>query len=410
MKAVVAQPLRRRLARICLIGLAVAVPWSISLAEVFAAGALVIPLIPPRRPLSRAARWIACLWTIYILWNIAGCLLGPLPKEGLLAGRTLLWGYLPFAAALFFEDDPEGSESRLWFASLTASLLAYGVVDFVRLALHLAHGGVLREFGRMTASQLLLVGSIAAGAFALASEGRRARRLWAGAFAVLSVAMALQFKRGAWASWWIVVASMAAITGRRRAIVLLVAVAIASVFVPSVRHRWAETSAELSADGSSRGALWTTVAPYLLRDYPMGVGPDNTRALLLRSYDEKLAPTISHMHCTPLQILVESGPGGLITWLLWWGSLFFIGIRRWRSTRASPESAVVLAFCGVFLGLFLNGWVEYNFGDTEIALISYVLAGILLASPVPGRSPPAASKTPASRDPQGEGAPRRNPG
>ena len=64
---------------------------------------------------------------------------------------------------------------------------------------------------------------------------------------------------------------------------------------------------------------------------------------------------------------------GLAAFLLW---IFALLKLAWQN---ASESAIALGIFAALLSSQIAGLLEYNFGDSEIKLIYFVLAGILIA-------------------------------
>jgi O-antigen ligase len=90
---------------------------------------------------------------------------------------------------------------------------------------------------------------------------------------------------------------------------------------------------------------------------------------------------VGHLHSTPLQLAVERGIPALVAWLLLVG---LYGRMLWRLGRVPVfeswiERGLVLGALGGLAGFFLSGLVHYNLGDSEVAMIFYLIMGLTLA-------------------------------
>jgi len=90
---------------------------------------------------------------------------------------------------------------------------------------------------------------------------------------------------------------------------------------------------------------------------------------------------MGHMHSNLLEIALERGVPALIVWLI------FLGIYArmlWRLARNPViddwvERGVVLGALGGLCGFFTSGVVHYNWGDSEVVMIFYLIVGLTLA-------------------------------
>jgi putative inorganic carbon (HCO3(-)) transporter len=115
------------------------------------------------------------------------------------------------------------------------------------------------------------------------------------------------------------------------------------------------------------------------REHPwLGVGPGGVK----RSYPQYALPeavrkSTSHIHSSPLQILVERGVVGLTAWLSIW-VVFFVS--TWRLLRRldeyERERSIVVGSLAAITGFLVTGLTEWSFGDAEVALVAWTLAAL----------------------------------
>jgi O-antigen ligase len=89
---------------------------------------------------------------------------------------------------------------------------------------------------------------------------------------------------------------------------------------------------------------------------------------------------IGHLHSTPLQLAFERGVPALIAWIVW----MFLYLRMlWRNFRRKdlewPECGLLLGALGGAIGFLASGLVHYNWGDSEVVMIFYLVMGLSLA-------------------------------
>jgi len=89
---------------------------------------------------------------------------------------------------------------------------------------------------------------------------------------------------------------------------------------------------------------------------------------------------MGHMHSDYLQIALERGVPTLIAWLVLLG---IYAAMLWRTRlRASKEDwigrGIVLGALGGLLGFMSSGAVHYNWGDSEVVMIFYLIMGLSL--------------------------------
>jgi O-antigen ligase len=85
-----------------------------------------------------------------------------------------------------------------------------------------------------------------------------------------------------------------------------------------------------------------------------------------------------HFHSTPLQIAVETGLPALFLWLfvVWrYGKALFDTIKRETKTF---EKGVLLGAFGGLIGFLASGIFHYNLGDSEVAMVFFLIMGLSL--------------------------------
>jgi O-antigen ligase len=87
------------------------------------------------------------------------------------------------------------------------------------------------------------------------------------------------------------------------------------------------------------------------------------------------------MHSNLLQIALERGVPALLLWLAF---LSIYARTLWRSIRSSAklewiERGILLGALGGLAGFFTSGLVHYNWGDSEVVMVLYMIMGLALA-------------------------------
>ena len=334
------------------------------------------------------------------------------PEKGLGKLDKLVWFMgLPVAASVV------DSRARLW---QVLRALIYGLAlqalricilnplnalaiserfEKTRMARHFPFVQELIQQGSMTDGQRLMLGLVGAialvmGAGALARLGTRRLKLavgrepagetatarlwnvqiplWPLLIALLAAAEILVMKRGSWFSTAIV---LVALGGRRLlrwrwllpTIILLGALAVG---VAPIRQRLAHIRTEFSTSSGGRLAMWTAVAPVMLKEHPWGIGYRAMTNERMREIAPQIERDRDHLHSNFVEMAVSLGWAGLALYLIWMVCLL-------RDALASDTKPQPLFW--MILALFLNGLVEYNFGDAEIVILLGMLGGLAAA-------------------------------
>ena len=236
------------------------------------------------------------------------------------------------------------------------------------------------------AEALQLVGSLAFGLLILVPGALFARRrlLLAAALALISMAQFLTVTRASWVGFALSAAMIVLVGASRKVIIICILVAIplaaGGVFYLQQKRNVAFVDAK---DGSTtwRTAVWREAVGVLVsepRHLAVGIGMDSIKKHWQDwgMFDKGHLP-MGHMHSNPLAFAFERGIPTLIAWIIWM-SLYLRML--WRGVRmtASPwlERGIMLGCLGGTVGFLAAGLVHYNWGDSEVVMIFYLLMGI----------------------------------
>lgn len=219
------------------------------------------------------------------------------------------------------------------------------------------------------------------------------KRSWLGLALVVGLtgflaALLLTVTRAVWLGCLISSALILVLTLRRRSIIVVATLAIplilAGLFV--LQQKRNVGFIDRSDDSTTwRGIVWTEGANLLVsspRHLLVGIGMDSIkkRAKQWGLFDHGRIP-MGHMHSNFLQIALERGVPALLLWLAF---LFVYARTLWRRIREGAnvtwmERGVLLGALGGLVGFFVSGVVHYNWGDSEVVMVLYLVMGLTLA-------------------------------
>jgi O-antigen ligase len=238
------------------------------------------------------------------------------------------------------------------------------------------------------AESLQLIASLAIALFlALPRKRNRHGVLLAVSIAGMGIALLLSVTRASWLSLLISAALITALSVSRKMLIVLglcaVPLILGGLFVLQKKRNvgffdrkddsivWRERTWH---DGFQ---LLTRSPRHLL----VGVGMDSIKAHWREwgLFDGGRMP-MGHMHSDYLQIALERGVPTLIAWLILLGTY---ALMLWRlRRRVSPENwverGIVLGAMGGLVGFMSSGVVHYNWGDSEVVMIFYLIMGLSL--------------------------------
>jgi len=255
---------------------------------------------------------------------------------------------------------------------------------------------------------LQLIGALAIGLFVSLPH----KRNWIGALFVLGIAglllaLTLTVTRASWIAF-LVSSAVILIMGLSRKVLLVTAcfampLIIAGLLVLQQKRNVGFFDRQ---DGSTswREIVWREGFELLLskpRHLIIGIGMDSLKGHWREwgMFDHGRLPP-GHMHSNILQIALERGVPALIVWLLLLGlyarmllrvNKHLSGVLTDHATQETNagmrprsnlgpwiERGIILGALGGLCGFFLSGLVHYNWGDSEVVMIFYLIMGLTL--------------------------------
>ncbi|MDX6496806.1 MAG: hypothetical protein QOG23_66 [Blastocatellia bacterium] len=238
------------------------------------------------------------------------------------------------------------------------------------------------------AEMLQLVTSLAIGLFvALPRKRNRNGTLLALAIVGMVVALLLSVTRASWLSLLVSATLITALSVSRKKLLVIGACALPLILVGLfVLQQKRQVGFFDQKDDSIvwRQRVWHD-GFHLLTSNPrhllVGVGMDSIKAHWREwgMFDNGRMP-MGHMHSDYLQIALERGVPALIVWLILLGTYARM---LWRvRRRVAPENwierGIVLGALGGLVGFMCSGLVHYNWGDSEVVMIFYLIMGFSL--------------------------------
>lgn len=360
------------------------IAFSISLGQLCVGAALfclVVGLIV-RRAIP-GITWFGWVTVVFVVFALATAAWGPESHGITRKALGVLW-FLVLLPAVMLVTSAERFQIMLKAFILGCGVLAVKLLvwrplmaardqrDFIT---------ALIDRGSMTDGQMLMLGLIAIAALVLLRRAQgRPSGWWFLLLLVEAAGLVINLKRG---SWFCALAILLVILiwrgGWRYGAALALAVLVA-LALPPVRARLAQLPHDVAYTGG-RLTMWTETAPALLKEHPHGIGYAALDYNLMRRVTPATEPNRNHLHSNPVNIAVEMGWGGLAFYVAWMALAAWVAARLVARHPAGLDDmpAAALAVLMMFLALFANGLIEYNFGDAELIIVYGVLFGMLAA-------------------------------
>ncbi len=262
------------------------------------------------------------------------------------------------------------SDYALAVLILAGSLLAaigqyFFIPPFVRIALLLGlAGGFLLQ-------AIKILPQLFDGA-ELKDPGQYFRNIFRWCLPLLLSGLLCNLKRGPWLGVTIGLVIFTCIYYRKLVIPIVLLVVVTALSVPPVYSRLSDSTRDFFISGG-RNTIWKVGSELILR-YPIGVGYENSG--FLRQFATEIPPELIHFHSNILNVTVETGWLGICLFLWWVSALVLVFFKP--GIKASDTVLLRALACGI-ISWQVAGLVEYNFGDSEVLLLVFLIIGTGLA-------------------------------
>ena len=356
---------------LALFGVAGALQFSIAVAEIFLAIAVVcwVGLLVVARERAEAP---AFLWplAVYAAVTLVSAFFASEPRASFLETKQLVL-FLLVPITYRFVSGTRGLTLSTVIVTCAAISAAFGIFQYG--ILHYDHlgqrpQGTLGHY--MTYSGLLML--VIAVALARVLFGRGERTWAALVIPALAVAVALTFTRSAWVGVFVAAAVLFSLKDFRLFAVIPIVAAIFVALAPGQITQRFVSMFDLKDPTNRDRVAMLHVGERMIRAHPvLGVGPN----MVQRVYAEYRGPDAvekinPHLHNVPLQIAAERGLPALAIWL--W---FVVSLVRdlWIRFRRGENAFLAASALACVTALLTAGLFEYNFGDSEVLMLFLIV-------------------------------------
>jgi len=376
-----------------LLALTLGLAASISLSELTLVVLAAWLVFGPREAGAARAGWpLAGPFVVFAAWTLVATLAAPRLVESLAATKGLL---TLGAFYVVLHACPSRRAAERFLTGLFIAVSVVALFSIAQVGLCPAGGAVEAGPWRLLfrkcerARGFFSIYMTLAGVLTqvlVATLPRLARAGWSRAWVlplwlIGALALGLTYVRGAWLGFALGAAGCALALRRRRLVLgVLAGVVIAALVAePGVLYRL-RTIGDLTDDTARDRLAMLDAGLRLAREHPItGVGPGQVKHLYpVWASPEALRRSTSHLHDTPLQIVVERGVPGLAAWIAIWVAFFGASLRTLSRIPAGDEDArgLVLGSMAAIAAFLVAGLFEYNFGDTEVLLVAVALMAL----------------------------------
>lgn len=354
----------------------------ISPAYVVATLLLIVWLVGLRRREAAPASLTSPIFGLAALLGLLTALSTAFSRDPRFSARHLAGVLLFLLIPITMDVVDRPGRARAVFLALAASGIAISLVGFWEFA----HGGddlenritgTLSHY--MTFSGLTMIAGCILLGFLFEAPGKWR---WLGVAAVLPLtAMVLTFTRNAYVGTLAALVAYLSIR-RPRGLVVVIPVMIALFWIAPSNFRSRILSIGSLEDRTNRDRIAMVHAGFkMIEDYPVfGIGPEMVRRYypLYRDAD---APQwiVPHLHDNVLQIAAANGLFAAAAYLALMGVFFARVIGALRRRPRSDPAPILAGALLAGVALFIAGFFEYNFGDTEVEMATLLVIAIPFA-------------------------------
>lgn len=323
----------------------------------------------------------------FIVASLLAAIFSKTPVASLVDSKDLLHIAIFFGGYWLFSADaalaPKAFRA-IGAVGLGVALVGFGQAAARGIDIHNRISGFNDMY--MTYAGLQMVAIAAVGATVLFDWRGFKKDGWMGvSLLLMGGATLLSLTRNTWLGIGAAVGVLAALKKPSTLLLLpVIAVGVYAAAPEGVQNRIASIADPEQPANRERLLLWSAGLA-IAADHPiLGVG-QNVFPLVYPDYrhPDVAEPNISHLHNNVLELLVERGAVGLAAWLSVWVTALFLMIRRWRQGAVARATKTALAAgIGGVTAFLVAGMFEYNFGDSEIQMLVYLLlaAGVAAAT------------------------------
>jgi len=211
--------------------------------------------------------------------------------------------------------------------------------------------------------------------------GARARLGLLAAWIPMVFALLFSLTRGVWVAYLAVLVLLAILKGLRATLSMAACALVLGAFLmsagPGVQERG--MSIFSLSDNLGRGQIWRANVA-MIRERPLrGWGFGNFKRFrdpYYQSYPG--ADTMAHAHNNFLQVWVDGGLGALAAFLYLFAVILKKGVLAYRRSIDPRSRALALGGVLAVFGFLVGGLTQYNFGDAEVVVVLWAVAGVLL--------------------------------
>ncbi|MBN1351443.1 O-antigen ligase family protein [candidate division KSB1 bacterium] len=337
--------------------------------------------LPGRTPLDWALLFYAIAEILALIFSIEF-------PVALANSKRLLLIPIIYSTICIATDEDAVKKMVLTFLSVMTVYALWGVFKYFYMSvIHdasgLSHRLTLQQM-YMTVGGLFMISTIYLLTALIFSREFKWRLIFAIAFCFNFLALLVTYTRSSWLGFFSAAALIVIHKSKKAALAFLAALVIAFLFIlpDSITDRFTSIFDPKHPNNVQRTIMWKT-AFEIYKDYPItGIGDIDAGKIYRKYVVEKNAEIAGHFHSNLVHIAVTLGTLGLLAFLWLFIKIFQSELIIFRKVPNDNLWLKIAAFgsLAAFVGFFVNGLFEWNFGDAEVATVLWFTIGISLAT------------------------------
>lgn len=329
---------------------------------------------------------------IYLLWNIISSVISLRPLHSLWALVDNEWPLI-IMLFMFWIIKDKGLLKNILIATLIISFVAclYGIFQtitgysyFIKIDLA-PMGSLYRAIGfyKFYLSFALLAMFTFFMSLAIVSEKiHNAYKYFYVIMIVSIIAIISTFARSIWIATMIVLPIFGFLKNKKIGFIIIVTMIVFILVILGVSKEVQERAASMFAlsENTVRLNLWKT-SINIIKDNPIfGIGEDNFEYVLNKYLISGVYDTKAHPHNDYLNVMVNSGIPGFITFISIWIITIITGFKVWKKTKDALLKAISLGATLSLIGYMIAALFQNYYGTFINCWLWWFTAGLIFTS------------------------------
>lgn len=234
----------------------------------------------------------------------------------------------------------------------------------------------------MTMGGVLMIVILLSLSLLLGSKNFKERVFYIFSIIIMTVCLLFTYTRSSWVGLGAGILALCAIRYRKFLIIFVVIILLLPALLPSsVRDRIVSIFDLRDPTNSERIMMWLAGLKIFIEHPIAGIGPIDMKEVYSKYRMPDSREIVGHFHNNFVQIGVSLGIIGLVSFIFLIFKILkeeIISYNIVRGKEAFLES-LTLGCIVIFIGFIVNGFFEWNFGDSEIIMLIWFTVGLSLA-------------------------------